>query len=56
MKRTDPLFRLARRLEADPCNRKGADKSWVLEVLRNAEKRAASARLLPARKSGGSLH
>jgi hypothetical protein len=45
-RRKDDLDRLARRLEADSCNREGVDKSWVLKALRNAEKLAASTRLL----------
>lgn len=50
--RKDALDQLARRLELDPCNRDGADKSWVLKALRNAEKLMASARLLPGRTRG----
>jgi hypothetical protein len=54
-RRKDELFRLARRLEDDPCNRDGVDKAWVLQVLRNAERLAASARLLPRKHSGESV-
>ena len=40
---------LVRELEARPCNRNGADKTWVVELLDETEKLFASAKLLPER-------
>lgn len=41
---------LARRLARRPCNRDGADKTWVVEVIEDMNRFFSSARLLPIDK------
>ena len=51
----DECMRLARQLSRRPANRDGADKTWVLELMRGIERFFSSARRLPAKKRHGSL-
>jgi hypothetical protein len=46
---------LARELAALPCNQDGADKTWVLDLMRRLERLFASAKMLPGRGPDGSL-
>ncbi len=43
-------LRLARRLARRPCNRDGADKTWVVNAIEEANRFFASVRRLPDRR------
>ena len=49
------LYRLARRLSRRPCNRDGADKTWVLHLLTGLERLFSSARRVGVRRRRASL-
>lgn len=38
---------LVRELQDHPCNRDGADKTWVIELMEDTRRLFASAKLLP---------
>jgi hypothetical protein len=52
----DPrIYRLARRLSRRPCNRDGADKTWVLRVMVNVERFFSGARRVGVRRRHASI-